>query len=62
MSRSGRYLGVMTSESDHVWLDLKEGVNDLVFVVTEAFGGWGLVARLGDTEGIRVAPTSGAGR
>jgi len=53
-SRSGRYLGVMTVDNDALYLDLRQGENELVFAVTEAFGGWGLVARLSDLEGVEV--------
>lgn len=52
-SRSLRYLGVMTVENDAVSLPLKEGDNELVFAVSESFGGWGLVARLADLEGVQ---------
>jgi len=62
MSRSGRYLGVMTSDNDVLHLPLAAGDNELVFAVTEAFGGWGFVARLADTDGIRVTAASGDGR
>jgi len=62
LSRSGRYLGVMTVDNDVLYLPLAAGDNELVFVVTEAFGGWGFVARLGDTEGIRVVADPGADR
>jgi len=61
LSRSGRYLGVMTVDNDTLYLPLAAGDNELVFAVTEAFGGWGFVARLGDTEGIRVAADPGVG-
>jgi hypothetical protein len=60
-SRSGRYLGVLTVDNDTLYLPLEAGVNRLVFAVTEAFGGWGFVARLGETEGIRVIAEPPAG-
>jgi hypothetical protein len=56
-SRSGRYLGVMTVTNDNVYLPLEAGANELVVAVTEAFGGWGLVARIGAPEGTRVEAT-----
>lgn len=56
-SRSERYLGVMTLDNDAVYLDLEEGDNELLFAVTEAFGGWGLTARLGDLEGLAWHPS-----
>jgi hypothetical protein len=52
LSRSERYLGVMTVDNDALYLPLKAGDNELVVAVTESFGGWGLVARLGDVDGI----------
>ena len=54
-SRSLRYLGVMTLDNDALYLPLVEGENELVVAVTEAFGGWGLVAKLGDAEGVRIS-------
>lgn len=55
LSRSGRYLGVMTVNNDALYLPLHRGDNELIFAVSEAFGGWGLVARLGDLDGIQLA-------
>ncbi len=37
-------LGILSDQHDSVWLPLKRGDNELVFAVTEAFGGWGLMA------------------
>ena len=48
LSRSGRYLGVVNVENDAVYIDLSEGDNEIVFLVAEAFGGWGVIARLED--------------
>ena len=56
-SRSLRYLGVMTLENDAIVLPLEKGDNELLFAVTEAFGGWGLTARLGALDGVRWRPT-----
>ena len=50
-SRSQRYLGVMTLDNDTVSLTLETGDNELLFAVTEAFGGWGVTARLRDPGG-----------
>jgi hypothetical protein len=44
----------MTLGPDVLHLDLTAGANELVFAVTERFGGWGLAARLLDTEGVVV--------
>lgn len=54
LSRSGRYLGVVTIDNDAIYLPLRQGTNELVFAVSEAFGGWGLVARFADMEGISL--------
>lgn len=53
-SRSERYLGVMRVDNDVLYLQLERGDNPLVFAVTEAFGGWGVTARLLDPEGVEV--------
>jgi hypothetical protein len=53
-SRSQRYLGVVTIDNDAIYLRLNEGANELTFAVSEAFGGWGLIARFEDMEGISV--------
>jgi hypothetical protein len=54
MSRSQRYLGVVTIDNDAVYLPLQQGENELVFAVSESFGGWGLTARFEDLDGISV--------
>jgi len=36
-------------------LRLEQGRNELRLVVTESFGGWGLIARWVDADGIAVA-------
>ncbi len=51
LSRSGRYLGVMT-DNDVIPLALKKGRNEIVVAVIENFGGWGVVAKWEDLEGI----------
>jgi len=42
----------MIGYHDAVFLHLKEGENELVFAVTETFGGWGLMAKFDDVSGI----------
>jgi hypothetical protein len=49
-----RYLGVMTVDNDALYLPLRRGENELIMAVSEAFGGWGLIARFADTTGITV--------
>jgi len=53
LSRSGRYLGVMTVDNDVISLALKKGRNEIVVAVIENFGGWGVVAKWEDLEGMR---------
>lgn len=53
-SRSQRYLGVVTVENDAIYLPLRQGTNELIFAVSEDFGGWGLIARFEDLDGISV--------
>ena len=52
-SRDYRYLGTI-GYFDAVYLDLKEGENEVVFAITETFGGWGLRARLENLDGIEL--------
>lgn len=53
VSRDYRYLGTI-GYFDSVFLDLKKGNNEIVFSITEAFGGWGMKAQLEDLEGITI--------
>jgi hypothetical protein len=46
-------LGLMTTD-DAVYLPLRGGENELLFAVSEVFGGWGLTARLEPTAGSRT--------
>ncbi|MCD4748332.1 MAG: hypothetical protein K8R59_03070 [Thermoanaerobaculales bacterium] len=43
--RDSEFMGIV-GLNDAVILDLKEGANDVLFVLTESFGGWGFLARL----------------
>ena len=54
LERDGSALGTMTLGPDVVHLDLTAGANELIFAVSERFGGWGLAARLLDTDGVVV--------
>lgn len=54
-SRDYRYLGTI-GLFDAVTLPLNKGRNELVFAVSESFGGWGLKAAFGDLEGLTVNP------
>ncbi len=52
-SRDYRYLGTV-GYFESVFLDLKKGKNEIWFAVSENFGGWGVMARFSDLEGIRL--------
>ena len=52
-SRDYRYLGTI-GYFDGVFLPLKKGDNEIIFAVTENFGGWGMKAKLADLDGIVV--------
>lgn len=45
-SRDPGSLGIMSLGPDAIYLDLMPGRNELVFAVSETFGGWGLAARI----------------
>jgi hypothetical protein len=45
-SRDPGFLGVISLGPDAIYLDLRPGRNELVFAVSETFGGWGLAARM----------------
>lgn len=51
MSRDYRYLGTI-GLFDSVVLPLKKGDNELWIAVSEAFGGWGIMAQIRDVEGV----------
>ena len=50
--RDSEFMGVV-GLNDAVVLDLNRGKNELLFVITESFGGWGFMAR---TESLRTDP------
>ncbi len=51
-ARSHISLGLISPDHDAVYLHLRAGENELVFAVSEVFGGWGLKTRLEDSEGL----------
>ena len=53
MSRDYRYLGTI-GFFDSVFLELKEGENEIVLAVMEAFGGWGIKAQMDDLNEIKL--------
>ncbi len=52
-SRDYRYLGTI-GFFDDIYLHLKEGKNEILFAVTENFGGWGILAKIENQEGIEI--------
>lgn len=52
-SRDYRYLGTI-GLFDELYLPLEKGENDLRFAVSEAFGGWGIVAVIEDRSWLRI--------
>lgn len=53
ITRDYRYLGTM-GLFDSAFLALDAGDNELVFAVTEGFGGWGLMAAIEDQTGLTI--------
>lgn len=53
VTRDYRYLGTV-GLFDSLLVPLKEGDNEIVFAVEEAFGGWGLIAAFEDMNGIEI--------
>ena len=48
--------GVIGYDQARLWLPLSEGENELAFLVSDGFGGWGLMGRFADPTGLEVAP------
>lgn len=51
-----RVQGVLGLHQARLFLPLRRGPNELRIVVTESFGGWGIVGRIHDPEGLRIRP------
>ncbi len=58
-SRDYRFLGTI-GLFDALYLPLRKGENELWFAVSESFGGWGLMARLEDEDGVSLIAPAGA--
>lgn len=54
-----RRQGLITPDQASVYLPLEAGENRLVVAVSEIFGGWGLMGRIPDREGLQVRPLGG---
>ncbi|MGD8428152.1 MAG: hypothetical protein PVH63_10990 [Balneolaceae bacterium] len=52
-SRDFRYLGTI-GLFDDLYLPLEEGENEILFAVSETFGGWGIMVQLKNREGIEL--------
>ena len=48
-----RVQGVMGLHQSRLYLPLRQGANELRLVVTESFGGWGVIGRWTDLDGLR---------
>ena len=48
--------GVIGYDQARVWLPLAAGANELTVVVSDGFGGWGLMGRFPDPEGLEWEP------
>ena len=49
-----RRQGLITPEQASLYLPLDKGANELTLAVTDGFGGWGLMGRFEDPEGLRI--------
>jgi len=54
LSRDGSFLGTMTLGADTLYMNLAAGRHELVFAVSEAFGGWGLAAKFEPGDAVRA--------
>jgi hypothetical protein len=52
-TRDYRYLGTI-GYFDSVFLELQKGDNEIIIALNEAFGGWGMKARLENMDGITL--------
>jgi len=48
--------GLIGFDQATIYLPLRAGANDLAIVVTDHFGGWGIMGRLPDQRGLKVEP------
>jgi hypothetical protein len=46
--------GLIGLDMGTLYLPLQAGANDLVLVVSDSFGGWGVMGQLPDRQGLRV--------
>jgi hypothetical protein len=49
-----RQEGLITLDQASLYLPLREGDNELVVVVRQIFGGWGLIGRIEEREGLEI--------
>ena len=54
-----RQEGLITRTQATLWLPLRDGENEILLVVVDGFGGWGLTGRLEPTDGGVLVPTAG---
>ncbi|HEX6629345.1 MAG TPA: hypothetical protein VF105_15450 [Gemmatimonadaceae bacterium] len=53
---AGRRDGLISFDQATVYLPLRAGPNDISIIVTDRFGGWGIMGRFPDAAGLRVEP------
>lgn len=57
-----RRQGLVTLDQVSLYLPLESGRNTLMVAVSEIFGGWAVMGRIPEREGLTVRPMEGAGR
>jgi hypothetical protein len=48
--------GLISFDQAAVYLPLRAGLNDISLIVTDRFGGWGVMGRFPDMSGLRIVP------
>lgn len=54
-----RRQGLITLDQAALYLPLERGANELVVAVSEIYGGWGIMGRIEDREGLTIEPRRG---
>lgn len=54
-----RRQGLITLEQASLRLPVRAGENRLIVVVSETYGGWGVMGRIPERQGVEVSPLSG---
>jgi hypothetical protein len=51
--------GLVSFDQATAYLPLRAGVNEVAVIVTDRFGGWGIMGRFPDMTGLRILPSGG---